>query len=244
MDGLYAGVSQRDDEMKGLDLSSNRLDPKKAKTAGYGFLARYLASSAKGVRKTEASAIRAAGLGLVVVYESYAARAKEGRPAGIADGKTALAFARDIGFPDSRPLYFAVDFQPSTVDMAYVDAYLSGVASVIGAARVGVYGSYSVVEHCHSIGVVHWFWQTYAWSAGKVSAHTHVYQYLNGQIVAGVSVDFNESRQLDFGAWMPVTSTPIPVKPVVVAKPVVKPVIHLMTGAEMLAWIKNVLHKA
>ena len=224
--------------MKGLDYSRSRPDPKKVKALLYGFVARYLSFpivGGKGITKAETDVIRAAGLGLVVVYESYAGRAKEGLAAGVEDGKTALTYARSIGFPDSRPLYFAVDFQPTTVELVFVDAYLKGVASVIGLARVGVYGSYAVVEHCHAIGTARWFWQTYAWSGGKVSAHTHFLQYQNGQTVAGASVDLNESRQFDFGAWDP----PVTVKPVVVAKPVVKPVFHLMTPAELLAMVKG-----
>jgi hypothetical protein len=231
-------ITPMEARMKGLDYSRSRPDPKKVKALLYGFVARYLylpAPGGKGITKAEAEAIRAAGLGLVVVYESYAGRAKEGLAAGVEDGKTALTYARSIGFPDSRPLYFAVDFQPTTVELVFVDAYLKGVASVIGLARVGVYGSYAVVEHCHAIGTARWFWQTYAWSGGKVSAHTHFLQYLNGQTVAGASVDLNENRQFDFGAWDP----PVTVKPVVVAKPVVKPVFHLMTPAELLAMVKG-----
>lgn len=239
--------------MKGLDYSSSRPDLKKAKALGYGFVVRYLFPPLKGVTVTEAKSIRAAGLGLAVVYESYAARAKEGYAAGAADGKTALAFARSIGFPDSRPLYFAVDFQPTTVELARVDAYLRGVAFVIGLSRTGVYGSYAVVDHCYARSTARWFWQTYAWSGGKVSAHAHLLQYRNGQTVAGASVDLNESRQADFGAWMPVVvkpATPAPIVKPVVVFPVVKPVInppavkptfHIMTPAELLQMVKNAL---
>ena len=236
--------------MKGLDYSSSRPDLKKAKTLGYGFVVRYLFPPLKGVTVTEAKAIRAAGLGLVVVYESYAKRADEGRAAGIADGKTALAFARAIGFPETKPLYFAVDFAPSVAELAHVDAYLQGVAFSIGLSRVGVYGSYAVVDHCYARSTARWLWQTYAWSGGKVSAHAHLLQYRNGQTVAGASVDLNESRQADFGGWMP-TVAPVVVKPVVVF-PVVRPVInppavrptfHIMTPAELLQMVKNALIK-
>src|SRR5450830_2155709 len=40
-----------------------------------------------------------------------------------------------------------------------------------------------------------------AWSAGKISTRTHILQYSNGQTVGGASVDLNESKQADFGAW-------------------------------------------
>lgn len=207
--------------MKGLDYSSGRPDLKKAKTLGYGFVIRYLFPPLKGATKAEATAIRAAGLGLVVVYESYAGRALEGQAAGAADGKTALAFARAIGFPDSRPLYFAVDFAGTVAQQPAIDAYLRGAASVIGAERVGVYGSYYVVERCYANETAQWFWQTRGWSSGKVSTHTHCYQYLNGQAVAGANVDLNESKQDDFGAWEVEVTKPVVTKPVVT--PVAKP---------------------
>jgi len=231
--------------MKGLDYSSGRPDLKRVKALGYGFCIRYLFApmpGGKGISKIEATAIRAAGLGLCVVYEEYAGRAKEGTASGVADGHVALAFARAIGFPENKPIYFAVDFNATTAQLSVIDLYLKGVASVIGLARVGVYGSYAVVEHCHSVGSAQWMWQTYAWSGGKVSPHAHLLQYLNGQVVAGASVDLNESRQLDFGSWEPVTVSVVVkpvVKPVVVAKPVVKPVVKLMTGAELMTMVKE-----
>jgi hypothetical protein len=224
--------------MKGLDYSHSRPDLKRVKALGYGFCVRYLFAPGKGVTKVEAAAIRAAGLGLCVVYEEYAGRAKEGTASGKEDGKIALAFARAIGLPESKPIYFAVDFPATVAQQPVIDLYLKGVASVIGAARVGVYGSYAVVEHCQSIGSARWFWQTYAWSGGKVSPHAHLLQYRNGQVVAGARVDLNESRQFDFGGWMPMVA-PIPAKPAVVPKPA----FHLMTIAEMLAMVKNALIK-
>lgn len=207
--------------MKVLDYSKSRPDPKKVKALGYGAVARYLFDSTKGITKAEATAIRTAGLGLVVVYESYAERAKEGLAAGVKDGKTALTFARAIGFPDNRPIYFAVDFAGTVAQQPAINAYLKGVGSVICTARVGVYGSFGVVERCHASGFACWFWQTYAWSAGRVSAHAHLLQYSNGQIVAGASVDLNESKQPDFGAWEDEVTKPIVVPPAV--KPAAKP---------------------
>jgi len=207
--------------MKGLDYSSGRPDLKAVKRDGFDFVARYLFPPTKGVTLAESIAIRAAGLGIVVIYESYAGRALEGQTAGIADGKAALAFARNIEFPDSRPIYFAVDFAATAAQQPVINAYLKGAASAIGAARVGVYGSYYVVERCYANKTAQWFWQTRGWSNGKVSAHTHFYQYLNGQAVAGANVDLNESKQNDFGAWEVEVIKPVVTKPVVT--PVAKP---------------------
>jgi len=216
--------------MKGLDYSGSRPDLAAVKKAGYGFMARYLFAptpGGKGITEAEATAIRAAGLGLVVVYEWYAGRVLEGAVAGITDAKVALALARAIGFPETRPIYFAVDINATAGQQPLIDAYLRGAASIIGAVRVGVYGSYYVVERCHASKSAQWFWQTYAWSSGKVSAHTHFLQYSNGQIVANASVDLNESKQADFGAWGVDVVKPIPV----VTPPVVAPLSIAMKWA-------------
>jgi hypothetical protein len=220
---------------KGLDYSWGRPDLDEVKQQGYGFVARYASLTTKGITKAEANDIHAHGLGIVLVYEGYAGRAKEGRIAGYADGRTALANARVIGFPDSRPIYFAVDFNAVPADQFAIDGYLRGAAAVIGASRVGVYGSYYVVERCWKNGSARWFWQTYAWSTGLVSFHTHFLQYLNGQKVGGADVDLNESKQADFGAWE------VPPKPF--AAPAPKPAKHIMTGAELLAMVRRMLIK-
>jgi hypothetical protein len=218
--------------MEGIDYAGGRPNLKAAWAEGKRFAVRYLYTPTKGVTATEAAAIRAAGLGLVCVYESYAARAKEGQAAGVADGKTAMAWAHVIGLPDNRPVYFAVDFEPTAVDLGHIDAYLKGVAGCLGANRVGVYGSYATVEHCHKSGTARWFWQTYAWSHGQHSAWMHLSQYLNGVAVAGATVDLDRSVQADFGAWMPAAAKPAPV--VKQAAP-----FHMMTAAEMLEMVKN-----
>ncbi|MHB8107540.1 MAG: DUF1906 domain-containing protein [Candidatus Cryosericum sp.] len=216
---------------KGLDYSFGRPDLDTVKQLGYSFVARYLAADGgnKLITRTEADQIRAHGLGLVLVYEQYAGRAKEGRVAGKADGQTALAQARSVGFPDTRPVYFAVDYEATEADQAAIDEYLSGTADSIGTGRVGVYGSYAVVERCFAHGSAQFFWQTSAWSAGQISTHAHILQYRNGQTVGRASVDLDESKQADFGAW----GIPAPVSvPAPGAAPTVQPAARLSVAQQ------------
>jgi hypothetical protein len=223
--------------MKGLDYSSDRPDLAAVVAAGYGFVTRYATTTQKGLRKDELKDLHAHGLGIVLVYEWYAGRAKEGRVAGMTDGASALAIAHDLGFPDSRPIYFAVDYNAPVTDQAAIDAYLRGVAETIGAERVGVYGSYGVMERCHASRSASWFWQTYAWSAGKVSAHAHLLQYLNGQTIGSASVDLNESKQADFGAWFPAAKYSVGMQSCI-DKDIIDPSGDLkrMVDIETLAW--------
>jgi hypothetical protein len=222
---------KEDNMAKGIDYSFGRPNLDTVKQLGYSFVARYLAvdGGSKFITKTEADQIRAHGLGLVLVYEQYAGRAKEGRAAGTADGQTALTQARSVGFPDTRPVYFAVDYDATGTDQAAIDGYLRGAAGSIGASRVGVYGSHVVVERCFTNGSARFFWQTYAWSAGQVSTHAHILQYRNGQTVGGASVDLNESKQADFGAWGIPALVPAPAP---VPAPVVQPAARLSVAQQ------------
>jgi hypothetical protein len=232
MESITGMSYPKEDTMaKGIDYSFGRPNLDTVKQLGYSFVARYLAVDGgnKLITRTEADQIRSHGLGLILVYEQYAGRAKEGRAAGMADGQTALTQARSVGLPDTRPVYFAADYEATGTDQAAIDEYLRGAADSIGASRVGVYGSYAVVERCFTHGSARFFWQTYAWSAGQVSAHAHILQYRNGQTVGGASVDLNESKQADFGAW----GIPAPVSvPVPRAGPAVQPAARLSVAQQ------------
>lgn len=188
---------------QGLDYSWGRPNLGQVKQLGYEFVVRYLAAAGGGkeITSNEAAAIRGAGLNLALVYEQYAQRPLEGRSAGQADAKTARAQADSVGFPADRPIYFAVDWDAAENQQAAIDDYLRGAADVLGADLVGVYAGYWIVKRCVENGTAKWLWQTYAWSGGNVHPQAHLYQYKNGQNIAGAGVDINESKQADYGAW-------------------------------------------
>ena len=194
--------------MKGFDFASARPDLDELKKVG-GFVARYVCAvvGTKVITKAEADAIKAHGLGLVLVYEQYEQRPLEGRSAGHADALVALAQGRAAGFPDDRPIYFAVDFDAKPVNQPAIDEYLRGAAEVMGLARTGVYGGINLIDRCWTSKTATWFWQTGAWSYGKETAHANFVQMtaINPQIIGGEKVDVNETRKDDWGAaWMPV----------------------------------------
>lgn len=196
---------------KGIDYASARPNLDEVKADGFVFVARYVCAvvGTKVITKAEADAIKAAGLGLVLVYEQYERRPLEGRIAGSQDAIVALAQSIAAGFPKDRPIYFAVDFDARPADQPAIDEYLRGAAEILGLARVGVYGGVNLIDRCFASGTASFYWQTGAWSYGKESTHAHFVQMTaqNGTIVGGVKVDINETRQPDWGAaWMP---TPI-----------------------------------
>ena len=191
-------------ELEGVDYSWARPGGAALKAAGKSFAMRYVpyqGDGGKGLKADELADLQANGIAVGLVFESTAGRMLEGYGAGVTDATVSLAAAAMLGFPKDRPIYFACDFDTIPVQLAMIDDYLRGAASVLGIERVGVYGEYDVVDHCLALGTARWFWQTYAWSGGRVHAAAHVLQYSNGQTVAGGEVDLCRSLAADFGQW-------------------------------------------
>jgi hypothetical protein len=169
-----------------------------------GFVLRYVpyqGDGGKGLTATEVADYHANGLPIAVVFESTQFRPMEGRSAGAADARTSLGAFRALGFPDDRPVYFAFDWDVQPADYAACDEYMRGAADILGVECVGVYGHDHLCAHFQQAGLATWFWQTLAWSGGRVFAGRHLYQATNGQTIFGSEVDFDDSYQDDFGQW-------------------------------------------
>lgn len=168
-------------------------------------------SSTKCLKASEVADLHTAGLGIVACFETcggscvcspcgagYFTAAQ-----GTFDGQQAHARAVAVGQPNNSPIFFAVDYDASDADLSgaitnYVNAFYNEV--FFGGFAVGVYGSYRVVEHAwYNWPGVYARWQTYAWSAGQVSAFANIYQYENGVALCGITVDKDSiSAQSDF----------------------------------------------
>src|SRR5262245_18859177 len=188
----------------GLDYATGNVDARCLRNFGARFVCRYLAPPGsiydwKRLTSGEVERITQAGLGLVLVFESSAARARGGRPAGKADSATARDAVIRLGLPPGAPVYFAVDFDATPGDQAAINAYLDGAAEVIGRNRVGIYGGFYPVRRALDAGKARYAWQTYAWSGGQWDPRAHIQQYSNGHRVCGISVDYDRSMTDDFG---------------------------------------------
>lgn len=192
--------------MQGVDYSYGRPGAAAIRAAGKEFVVRYLGTydgDERALTEAEVAELHASGLGIGAVYESTAARALGGYVAGVADASRARDALAGLGFPPGHPIYFAVDFDAQPAQFAAIDDYLAGAASVLGLARIGVYGGYGVIDHCVTQRSATWFWQTAAWSGGRRHAYCHLYQYLNAQSLNGALVDFNEAYGIENGLWWP-----------------------------------------
>lgn len=193
--------------MKGIDFA---FDPHPSiaveKANGVTFVCRYISPSTandvngKNLVPAEKAALLAAGLSIVMVFESSGGRMLAGRAAGVADAQDADAVVRALGMP-GMPVYFAADWDATEADQALINAYLDGTASVIGHARNGIYGGYWPVSRALDAGKASFGWQTYAWSGGQWDKRAQLRQTANGVSMGGADADIDASEAADFGQW-------------------------------------------
>lgn len=186
----------------GWDYAWWRPTNKQLKDNGVQFVCRYLSydTTGKNLTKSEYQNLLKQGVAVVLNWEYATDAALGGKAQGVKDAKAAEAQRKAIGAPAS-PIYFSCDWDATPAQQSAINAYLDGCASVIGRARVGVYGSYYVVKRAMEAGKAEWGWCTYAWSGGQVYNKGHIYQYQNG--VMGGQADRNRSLQDNFGQIKP-----------------------------------------
>lgn len=188
--------------LKGMDVAWARPTIAEIKATGAHWVARYFSLDAsKNLTAAEVRDYVAAGLSVVTVYESTAARALQGRAAGVADAVLAERQRVAVGLPITHVQHFAVD---SDVSWASVQAYFDGAASVVGLDRVGCYGGLRVINGAQAYGI-RYLWQTVAWSGGVWSPHATIRQPGGTLLGGGADVDYAEVP--DFGQY-PRPSTP------------------------------------
>jgi len=186
----------------GVDYSAGVPSVAALKAANVAYVCRYISPGTrrKDLTRAEADTMRAAGIGVVTVYEDTVGDARAGRDGGRANA----AFARDelarLGAPPDAPCYFAVDYDArGELDTAL--AYIRGAADVLGRARTGVYGSFYVVKACLDTGVCRYGWQTLAWSERQWDPRAHLQQHLGQTTIGGVLCDRDYATQPDYGQW-------------------------------------------
>lgn len=190
------------DSVFGIDHAWGKPGVSALQRAGVRFVCRYLSrDSGKNLSRTEAESLSAAGIWIVVVWETTANRALTGRSGGVADAQEAARQAKACGMPEDRPIYFAADWDASEGQQDEINAYLDGAASVVGRGRVGLYGGYGPVKRAFDAGKMAYGWQTYAWSGGRWDARAQLQQYSNDHTLNGVGVDYNRAVAADYGQW-------------------------------------------
>jgi hypothetical protein len=184
----------------GVDYSYSRPDLSELVRLGKRFVVRYVSRDPhKCITRTEAQAIAAHKLQLVLVFEDAGNRALGSKADGRADAEFASRVIASLGEGHPQVCYWAVDFDTAG-NPGVTDRYASGWASW-PKARTGPYGSYEIVEHHRRRGFGYG-WQTNAWSYGRWSPLAQLRQHAPGMTLAGGSVDLCEAMTSDYGQYM------------------------------------------
>lgn len=147
-----------------VDYSWGRPDPAGLAARGYVAAMRYLGSSSRDLSAAELRRLHDAGLAVGLIWETVARRPLDGYDAGRSDARRANEHADSLGAPGWLPIFYAVDFGATALQIAGpVADYFDGVRSVPG-RPVGCYGSYPTVEHLMGEGLAVCAWQCAGWS--------------------------------------------------------------------------------
>jgi hypothetical protein len=156
--------------VKGVDYSWARPAVATLRAAGVQAVGRYVGPAAWGktITQAEYDTLVAAEMGVWLVYEGGTNDVAGGEPAGENAARQALRYL-PVGYPAGAPVYFAVDkaIVPGPGNPAWVStlAYLKGACSVVGLARMGVYGEGAVLAGAAFTRVASRFWlsESTAW---------------------------------------------------------------------------------
>jgi hypothetical protein len=176
-------------------------------SSGISFVGRYYSRTThiegKKLTASEAQLISNAGLQLVTVYEdgptsySYFSASR-----GADDAAGALAQAAAIGQPAGSAIYFTVDYDAASSEIAgNITAYFEAIANALGDYHVGVYGSGSVCAAITDAGYATYAWlaQSTGWSGYSDFTAWAIKQGAEGS-VCGLNSD-TDTAQGDFGAF-------------------------------------------
>jgi hypothetical protein len=195
----------------GFDYTE-RIAPAALKSAGCSVVFRYLSQPgwSKNITRAEADELLAAGLPIVLNYETSGTFMLGGYSAGQSAARSARAQANALGAPTNTRIYYSADFNATADQIPTILEFDRGAASVDGNAEVGGYGGLKVALAEDATGFS--TWQTIAWSDGQWDARSLARQTGVQQTVGGVVVDVNQIENLAaLGAWMPSNSDPAPI---------------------------------
>lgn len=177
---------------------------------GLEFACRYLLDDGrdkgKALKRAEAVALSAAGIGIVANFE-YATEPPLTSSQGRRDALTARAELEALGAPAWAPVYFSFDYNVPATDLPGILSYLEGAHGVLGLGRhgerrAGAYGGFRLVSYLSGHGY-RWLWQTYGWSGRPTNWHpaAAIRQIHNGAFPGEFDGDLNIAMADDIGAW-------------------------------------------
>lgn len=173
----------------------------------------------KPVTLAETRAQSGAGLKIASVYQFGRAETADwlqGAAGADRHAPEAIRIHRAAGGPNNRPIYVAIDDNPTWNQYAnQIRPYLQRFKQRLESAGLilGIYGNYNVIDWAIKDGLGSFFWQHDWGSNGKIHPRTTIHQKAGYKAtIAGVEVDVNNVYAQDWGQWTPgqVASSPAP----------------------------------
>lgn len=174
---------------------------------GHTFVARYAVppettSIGKVITAAEIEWLHANRIGIVLVWEINALDGYRGAPAGRYAGEWSKNNARQLGCPESVPLFCAIDTDTTTANVTKFRAYVNAFAAAIAPHPLGLYGDTDIALAMADHRPV--FWRAGARSWSRADYDAHIVQS-PGAVPPGI--DLNICR-LPFTAWLPALDQP------------------------------------
>lgn len=207
-----------------IDFSSGVPSPAAIKRAGHIGAIRYVSNKRPGaawmtgkpVTLQEAAANAAAGLPTASVYQFGRAETadwKQGAAGAAIHAPQAIALHKAAGGPTNRPIYIAIDDNPTREHYTQlIRPYLQAFSKALSVAgyQTGVYGNYNTIEWASRDGIGRFYWMHDWGSNGKIHPKTTIHQLPQSrqQTIENVIVDVNEVYASDWGQWTPGSKQP------------------------------------
>jgi len=186
----------------------------------------------KPVSLKETRDFAANGLWTASVYQFGRAETADwlgGAGAAATHAPQAINLHRAAGGPNNKPIYVAIDDNPSRAQYEnQIRPYLRTFQAALATAglRTGVYGNYNTIEWCIKDGIGTYYWQHDWGSGGKLHPRATIHQKAKWQThIDGHLCDINNVYAADWGQWQPVAANnnrapaPAPAKPAPVPQP-------------------------
>lgn len=164
----------------------------------------------KPVTLAETRAFEQNGLKTASVYQYGKAETadwKNGAAGAATHAPQAIALHVAAGGPKNRPIYVAIDDNPSWSEYTtQIRPYLQAFNVALSAAgyQLGIYGNYNVIDWAIADGLGEFFWMHNWGSDGKIHPRTTIHQIrIDKDTLDGVGIDMNNVYADDWGQWTP-----------------------------------------
>ena len=183
--------------MFGLDYSYARPGSAALLAAGVGSVGRYVGTDGRCINLTELNDYLTHGISVWFIKENAANGMLGGSAQGIRDATAAQTQLNALGQPNAA-VYFTADFNAQPSQFGALNAYLTGVATVIPLTRIGIYAGIDYMNQAQTLATYYWKTASSSFDHGKTAAmQLHLIQTTNAVPIP--NTDYNIIVQAEHG---------------------------------------------